>query len=522
MNAVEEKILRALSRERDADAVDATELSAASGLPLATLMSSIVGLEQAGLVSVQRASREFVELSAEGVACASDGTPERRLRKTLSRAAPREGLPLDDAAKIAGLSDEEKAIALQWLVRDKLASIEKRGATTILKPLAAAETPTEKALARLKGARVEAKALAAGELELLRKRKLCRVVEEKTARIAITLEGAAALQAAERGEGGSEASRLTPQMLRDGSWKGKRFREYDPQTAAVPLEAAAFGKKHAYLELLRRVKEKLVGMGFREEHGPLVELEFWNMDALFMAQDHPAREIHDVFQVEDPARGEILDESLRDRVRLAHEKGGPEGSKGWRYEWNPEVALRLVMRSQTTSVSARTLARGIRPPLRMFCIGRVFRPEAIDWKHLMEFNQCEGIVCDEDMNFRDLLGYLREFAVDIFGAEDVRFAPSYFPFTEPSVELIARIPGRGWTEMGGAGMFRPEMLSALDVDVPVLAWGLGVERLAMMALGIADIRELYSRDIEFLKTKWYTVGEQNAWTRVQNSFKRTT
>jgi phenylalanyl-tRNA synthetase alpha chain len=333
MNATEEKILRALSRRKLAGAVDAQELSEASLLPLATVMSAVVGLESAGFARVERASREFIELSEEGESYAASGTPERRLRATLSRAAPSEGLALDEAARIAGLGDEEQGIALQWLVRDKLASVEKRGGVTILKPLAAAETPTEKAIARLKGVRLEAKALPSNEIEVLRKRRLARVVEEKTAKIEITGEGERALEAAERGEGG-EFSRLTPQMLRDGSWRGKKFKAYDPATAAVPVEAAAFGKKHAYLELLRRVKEKLVGMGFREEHGPLVELEFWNMDALFMAQDHPAREIHDVFQVDDPARGEILDEALRERVRKAHESG-LEGSKGWRYRWDP-------------------------------------------------------------------------------------------------------------------------------------------------------------------------------------------
>ncbi len=486
--------------EAAAEAIDASELSGASGVPLASLMSCLVGLEKEKLVRVQRESREFVELTEEGVAYATEGTPERRLRKTLSRSAPKEGMELDDASRIAGLSDAEKGIALQWLVRDKLASIEKKEGKTILKPLAAGETPTEKEIEKLRGSKTELKALRPTELkeiEILKKRKLVAVTEEKTVFVAITADGVKALAAPETGE----ANRLTPQMLRDGSWKGKRFREYDPATAAVPLEAAAFGKKHAYLELLRRVKEKLVGMGFREEHGPLVELEFWNMDALFMAQDHPAREIHDVFQLEDPARGEILDDALRERVRKAHETG-LEGSKGWRYQWDPEIAMRLVMRSQTTSVSARVLARGIKPPLRMFCIGRVFRPEAIDWKHLMEFNQCEGIVCDKEMNFRDLLGYLKDFATDIFGAEEARFIPSYYPFTEPSVALYARMPERGWMEVGGAGMFRPEMLSALQVDVPVLAWGLGVDRLAMLKLGITDIRELFSHNIDFLKQKW--------------------
>ncbi|MBI5036094.1 phenylalanine--tRNA ligase subunit alpha, partial [Candidatus Micrarchaeota archaeon] len=247
-------------------------------------------------------------------------------------------------------------------------------------------------------------------------------------------------------------------------------------------------------------REKLVGLGFEEEHGPLVELEFWNMDALFMAQDHPAREIHDVFMLEDPTKGEILDKEVVEQAKKAHEEG-LEGSKGWRYRWDPEIAVRLVLRSQTTAVSARRLAKGIKPPLRMFSIGRVFRPDEIDWSHFIEFNHCEGIVVDENVNFRELLGYLKRFAVEVFNAEEVKFAPSYFPFTEPSVELYAKIPGRGWAEVGGAGMFRPEMLSALGIKVPVLAWGLGVDRLAMLSLGINDIRDLFSSDLALLKQK---------------------
>ena len=107
----------------------------------------------------------------------------------------------------------------------------------------------------------------------------------------------------------------------------------------------------------------------------------------------------------------------------------------------------------------------------------------------------------EDISFRELLGYLKAFAQEVFGAQKVRFNPTYFPFTEPSVELSVEIPGRGWAEVGGAGMFRPEMLRALGVNQPVIAWGLGIDRLAMLTLGITDIRELNSHKIDFLRSR---------------------
>src|SRR3989344_9354387 len=216
------------------------------------------------------------------------------------------------------------------------------------------------------------------------------------------------------------------------------------------------GKKHFYLQFIRNLKEQLVSLGFQEAEGPFTELEFWNMDALFMPQDHPARDIHDVFHL-DLGNGDLPPIKIVNSVTAAHEKG-VAGSKGWGYSWSPEMASRIVLRSQTTTVSARMLSSGIKPPLKIFCIRKVFRPDAIDWKHFIEFNQCEGIVVDENMSFRELLGYLRTFAVDIFGANpsDVMFAPSYFPFVEPAVEMVVRINGK-WTEVGGAGIFRPEM-----------------------------------------------------------------
>ncbi|MEK6843646.1 MAG: phenylalanine--tRNA ligase subunit alpha, partial [Candidatus Micrarchaeota archaeon] len=318
---------------------------------------------------------------------------------------------------------------------------------------------------------------------------------EKEAIAKITLEGKKAIQKPLE----QTISQLTPQMLKDGKWKDAAFLEYDLK-GMLKIPQIGMGKKHYYLQFVRDLKEKLVGLGFKEANGPLTELEFWNMDALFMPQDHPARDIHDVFRLDLP-EGSIGDAKLSASVGKAHEKG-IDGSKGWGTKWSERMARRIVLRSQTTTVSARTLAAGVKPPLKMFCIGKVFRPDDIDWKHFLEFNQCDGIVADENMSFRELLGYLKTFAVDIFGAKesDVKFAPSYFPFTEPSVELMVKINGK-WTEAGGAGIFRPEMTRPLGVEAPVLAWGLGLDRLAMINLNLKDIRDLHSQDLQFLRNK---------------------
>ena len=134
----------------------------------------------------------------------------------------------------------------------------------------------------------------------------------------------------------------------------------------------------------------------------------------------------------------------------------------------------------------------------MFVIDKVFRPDVIDAKHFIEFDQLEGIVVDESVNLRHLLGLLREIAY-IFGAKKVRFRPHYFPFTEPSLEVDVYFENLGWVEIAGAGIFRPEVTLPLRVEMPVLAWGIGIGRLAMLKLNVDDIRYLMSNDFEWLK-----------------------
>jgi phenylalanyl-tRNA synthetase alpha chain len=309
--------------------------------------------------------------------------------------------------------------------------------------------------------------------------------------------GAAAAEHLAKEGVAEEVSQLTPELLKDGSWRNKRFRKY---TISLRAPRIGTGKKHPYREFLDTVKTKLVSMGFQEMRGSLVETEFWNMDALFMPQFHPARDIHDVYFVKQPMHAAKIAEPFLSRVTKAHQDGGKTGSSGWKYAFNAERAKRLVLRSQGTAVSARTLASAPAVPGKYFSIARCFRYDQVDATHATDFFQVEGIVLGEDINFRTLLGLLNLFAREVAQAKEVKFLPAYFPFTEPSVEMHVRHPRLGWMELGGAGLFRAEVTLPLGVTVPVIAWGLGLDRMAMVALGIHDIRELFTDNLDLIRT----------------------
>jgi len=295
-----------------------------------------------------------------------------------------------------------------------------------------------------------------------------------------------------------ETSSLTPEMLATGSWRQTILRKYDVQAEVAPYWP---GKKQPYRRFLDELKWKLIALGFREMTGPIVESMFFNCDALYMPQDHPAREVHDIYLVKSPEHGDSAPfAAFLDNVKETHENGWKTGSTGWRAPYSTTEASRLVLRSHGTAESARTLvSKELQIPGKYFSIARCFRPDKVDRTHLTEFNQVEGIVVGEDLTLRDLLGVLEKFALDIAGADKVKFNPDYFPFTEPSVELQAYKEGVGWFEFGGSGIFRPELTIPLGIEVPVIAWGLGVERLFMMKAGIDDMRTLFSQDLNWLR-----------------------
>ena len=333
---------------------------------------------------------------------------------------------------------------------------------------------------------------------ILKKRQVL-TIEDKTIReLEITAKGQ---QVARKGTlAAGEVTQLTPELIITGKWRTKKLQKYN---ITAPVAKTWPGKKHPYLSFLEEVRAKLVTLGFKEMTGTNVETSFFNFDALYTPQDHPAREIFGIYLVKAPEFGDISAyKTAVKRVKATHENGWRTGSTGWGYKYSVQEAKRLILRGHGTCLSARTLlSKDLEIPSRYFSIARCYRPEVVDKTHLSEFNQVEGIVVDKKLTLRDLLGVLGKFAVEIAGADKVRFKPDYFPFTEPSVELSAYKEGYGWVEFGGSGIFRPEVTLPLGIKVPVIAWGLGVDRLFMMRAGVEDIRSIFSQDLDWLRRK---------------------
>ncbi len=291
---------------------------------------------------------------------------------------------------------------------------------------------------------------------------------------------------------------LTPEILIKGKWKGKTFRRFNIKSEIPKIYP---GRRHFVNEAINYIRKIWLELGFKEMTGPIVQTSFWNFDALFTAQDHPVRELQDTFFILEPKYGDLQNEFLN-KVKQVHENGGNTGSKGWQYKFNIEETKKNVLRTHTTVLSARTIATLKKSdlPAKFFAVGRNYRNETVDWSHLFELTQVEGIVVDENINLRDLIGYLKEFYKKL-GYEKIRVRPAYFPYTEPSAEIEVFHPiKKQWVELGGAGIFRPEVTKPLfGYEIPVLAWGLGLERSIMEYYNIKDIRDIYKNDLKNLR-----------------------
>ena len=252
-------------------------------------------------------------------------------------------------------------------------------------------------------------------------------------------------------------------------------------------------RTHPLKDTIDEIREIFVTLGFSEIFGNMTQSSFWNFDALFTPQDHPARELQDTFFLDNVSAKKIGTAEQIRNVSDSHKKN-------WRYQWDINEARKMVLRTHTTCVTIKHLAENKPDEARIFSLGRVFRNEKVSYKHLVEFNQIEGIVVGKDANLRNLMGIQREFYKRI-GITKIKFWPTFFPYTEPSLQTMVYNEKLGkWIELFGMGIFRPEVTKPLGITKPVLAWGGGIERIAMLKYGLTDVREFYNNDLGWLRS----------------------
>lgn len=422
------------------------EIASALKLNMDSARKLVESLKAQDYISLEKQDKEKLSASNEFRSCLAAGAlPEFSVfKKSLN------------GKKVADLDENEKKYGLGWAKRKGYVDIE----AGVLKPLK------------------EMKEVEAENDALL---KLCLDVDAGK-----TVDSEIAEELFKRGliEHKTESEFIA-------TWLGKEMPKEAVFDVTTEGPDALIGKAHPLGVLSNRIKQIFVELGFEEMDGGIVESAFWNFDALFQPQDHPARDMADTFYLEGET--DLPDKKIVERVKKSHEQG-------WGYRWSEQEAKRRILRTHTTALSARTLAKlGKGIPKKYFAIGRVFRNEATDSTHLAEFCQVEGIVVWEKATFRNLLGVLKEFYSRL-GFEQIRFRPSFFPYTEPSLEIEVFLEKKGkWLEMGGAGIFRPEVSIPLANTYPVLAWGLSLERPLMLLSELGDIRTMYRNDMDFLK-----------------------
>ena len=464
------------------------ELIDVSPLVKEQTLRSVISLEEKGFLNIDEDTWDNYSLTDEGKLYLEKGLPERQILEYLLKEGSK---PIKEIKDI--FSPEIAGIALGWLKKKGWAKIENGMVVAAGDAEAGSD---ERILEFIKDTKTTLDGLSVeeGELKILKTRGLLDVETQKQKKISVTAKGIswADLNRDILDEELTEITRITPELIRSGAWRDGYIVPYNVTLQAKEVYPA---KIHPYQRILDTIRRTFIAMGFIEIKGEIVQSSFWNFDALFQPQDHPAREMQDTFYLDSKNE---LPEAFVDRVRAVHENGGDTDSRGWGGVWSEEVAKQRVLRTHTTSITIKYLADHPEPPAKVFCIDRVYRRETMDATHTPEFEQLEGIVMDENVSFANLLGCLSTF-YHLMGFGDVRFRPGYFPYTEPSVEAEVYVDGMGWIELGGAGVFREEVTKPFGIEVPVLAWGLGVSRLAMIVLRLDDLRKLYHSDINWLK-----------------------
>lgn len=496
LHKIEKKILLTLVKHNK---MDIEKLATIANLSLDNVRRGIEWLKYKGIVLVSIQKESIIQLISKAPELTSLGDkstvidhltlPERRIIHEIKKTGQK-GTKIGKLAKLCQMSNIEFSVGIQnavrngWLIKES----DSLKLTNSSERLSLEETLLEK-ISKLK--KIKLSELSNKELQgfnLLKKRPgYVKETIEKSFVISLTNEGKK-IATSISSEDENEIGTITSEILNTGKWKNERFAEID---VTSPVRTYSIGRTHPLTEVINEIREIFVSMGFSEIEGSTIQSCFWNFDVLFTPQDHPARDMQDTFYLSN-LTVEDIDPIISNKVSNFHKTE-------WNYDWNLEKSKKTVLRTHTTPVTIKYLSENKLNYGRIFSIGRVFRNEKMSYKHLMEFHQIEGIVIGETINLRDLMGLQKQFYSKL-GLDKVKFWPTYFPYTEPSLQSMVYIDKLGkWVELFGMGMFRPEVTQSVGILNNVLAWGGGLERIAMIRYGLNDVRELYDNKLSWLR-----------------------
>jgi phenylalanyl-tRNA synthetase alpha chain len=496
LHIIEKKILLTLVKHNK---MDIEKLATMANLSLDNVRRGIEWLKYKGIVSVSIQKESIIKLvsKAQGLTSLEDKSPvidhltlpERRIIRKIKKTSQK-STKINTLAKLCQMSNIEFSVGIQnavrngWLIKES----DTLKITDSSERLSLEETLLEK-ISKLK--KIKLSELSNKELQgfnFLKKRPgYVKETIEKSFVISLTNEGKK-IASSISSEDENEIGTITSEILNTGKWKNERIAEID---VTSPVRTYSIGRTHPVTEVINEIREIFVSMGFSEIEGSTIQSCFWNFDVLFTPQDHPARDMQDTFYLSN-LTDEDIDPIISNKVSNFHKTE-------WNYDWNLEKSKKTVLRTHTTPVTIKYLSENKLNYGRIFSIGRVFRNEKMSYKHLMEFHQIEGIVIGETINLRDLMGLQKQFYSKL-GLDKVKFWPTYFPYTEPSLQSMVYIDKLGkWVELFGMGMFRPEVTQSVGILNNVLAWGGGLERIAMIRYGLSDVRELYDNKLSWLR-----------------------
>ena len=488
MHRYEASVLSVLKKKHS---ISLEELVSASDLGRDEVLWAIENLSKSAYLDVKKAPIHTIALSREGQSYASEMLPEEQLLKELKTRTLK-----------AGDLSKEQQLGLQWCLKRGFATVS-AGIIKITQqgkaqPLPTGEGALLKSLSKDPDSYSKLSKVQLSELDTLSKRSLITIKEKSQIEgIIITPKGLNAEASTDE----ELIDSVTREVIVGRGWKSKGFKKYDVN---LEVETQPIAARHPLRRTIGEVKTAFTNMGFTEVSGPVVEPSFWVFDSLFVPQDHPAREMQDTFYLSNPESIEIEGDDYVKAIRKAH-------AKSWKSEWNHETAEKAVLRTQVTSVSAHYISDFVKKmteseespplPIKLFSVGRVFRNENIDYKHLADFYMTDGIIIGKDLTLANLFDTLTTFYAS-FGIK-VKFKPAYFPFVEPGAEIYAYYEKAGeWVEMGGSGIIRSEVTSIARKKLTVLAWGLGIERMLLIKdKSIESINELYNNGIGWLRSR---------------------